>query len=286
MEGYRIMELPVAKNRPAYTKAMNLLQAELQTETEEGQQLATDQLEKFQSKLDAIAAKYQNDEELGSIRYKLYELQALLHYFRHNDQIALEFINTAISVRGASYPKAERLIGRLNQIKSPERLTKAERRKKLIGVEGWLAWFIVGLMITTIITIFNFFNDGFLSNSDVNTINQYQSGLGDSVQLLANFENIALVIYVALLVVSIVSVLRHRRISKTIVIITLLFGTLYSIADYTMGSSLFSAPDLAQYVQPALEKAAGDAGRGTIAAIVWIPYFLISKRVRATLTKK
>lgn len=281
------MELPVVKTKTQYTKYVNILQAELQTATEEnGETLLPAQIERLQTKLDALAAKYQDDEELGASRYKLYELQALIYYFQHNDEAALTFIQYAVTVMGESYPKAERLIEKLSQ--QPEQkpdLTKAEKRKKLIGVEGWLAWFVVGLIVTTLLTVFRFFSDGFLSNSDIGTFNTYQAGLGDSFQQITAFENVAIIVYVTLLIISIVFILRHRKVGKKLVIIMLLFGAVYGIIDYATASSLFDSSNLTQYVQPELNRYAGDISRSIAAALVWIPYFLVSRRVKATLTK-
>jgi hypothetical protein len=281
------MELPVVKTKTQYTKYVNILQAELQTATEENSEtLLPAQIERLQTRLDALAAKYQDDEELGASRYKLYELQALLYYFQHNDEAALTFIQYAVTAKGESYPKAERLIEKLGQ--QPERvveLTKAEKRKKLIGIEGWLAWFVVGLIITALVTTYRFFADGFLSSSDIDTYNQYQAGLGDTFQQLTAAENLAIIVYIVLVIISIIFIFRRRKAAKILVIVTLAFGALYGTVDYALGAAFFESANLTQYVQSALDKTAADVGRSVIGAFIWIPYFLVSKRVKATLTK-
>lgn len=66
-----------------------------------------------QKKLDSLAEKYQYNEQLGTARYKLYELQALLYYYQDKDDDALAFIQQAIETKGASYSRAERLLEQL-----------------------------------------------------------------------------------------------------------------------------------------------------------------------------
>lgn len=68
-----------------------------------------DLLDDVQKKLDLLAEKYQHNKRIGSAVYKLYDLQAFIHYFNGNDTDALDFINQAIDTRGNSYNRAERL---------------------------------------------------------------------------------------------------------------------------------------------------------------------------------
>lgn len=287
------MELPHTKQRQKYIESIKALEDEIKriTNVDNVYDLA---LHSVQEQLDAMAQKYQNDEMIGSARYKLYELQAFIYYFEHRDDEALDFINQAIEMKGGIYPKAEKLIDNIlsTPVEGPPKeidesnMTKAEKRKNLIGAEGWLALFVVGLFLSTALTAYNFFYGGVgASSSDVQSLNDYQSGLGDSWQVLMAFENIGLLIYIGLLIASIVLILQRKKIAKPVIITALIYSVLYNSLDYAAASSLFGSTDLIKYMQSDLSKSAGYIARGILAAIIWIPYFLVSKRVKATLTK-
>lgn len=164
--------------------------------------------------------------------------------------------------------------------------TKQKQSNNLVGVNGWLAWYVVGLFIGTGITIFNLFDGGInMSSSDIYDLNQYQFGLGDAFNKLTALENIALVVFIALLVSAIVLIIRRKKLAKTIAIAGLIFGTVYTTVDYITAYYLFESANLTQYVQSELNGSAGYIIRNLAVACVWVPYFLTSKRVKATLTK-
>lgn len=288
------MELPHSSLRNKYIEAIKALEEKLKAATSTDS-ISNEGLLEIQKQLDVLANKYQDDEKIGPARYKLYELQAFIYYFENKDDEALDFIGHAIKLRGTSYAKAERLKqsllsnananAKVHSVNSGE-IAKGKKQKQLVGVEGWLAIFVVGLILSTASTIFNFFNGGVsLATSDVQALNDYQVGLGDSAQILATIESMGLLIFIALLITSVVLLLRRKKIAKHIVIATLIYGILYNSVDYAMASSLFSSTDLAEYIQPELDTIAGYIGRGIMGAVVWIPYFLVSKRAKATLTR-
>lgn len=140
------MQLPHSQARQKYIEQIKVVEANLKDATSGEKDKAL--LAQVQKRLDSLAEKYQFSEEIGTARYKLYELQALIHYFNGHDDDALDFINQAIDTRGETYAKAEKIKQRLSlgdsyvtKTSNPDKMTKEQRRKQKIGLEGWLAFF-------------------------------------------------------------------------------------------------------------------------------------------------
>lgn len=162
-----------------------------------------------------------------------------------------------------------------------------QKRNKLIGLEGWLALFIVGQILALLLTVFRFFADGFLSSSDIAILNEHQSGLGDTLQSLTAFESVAIFVYVGLIITTLVLLFNKRKIAKPFAIATLLFAAVYGLIDYLVASSVFASSGLSGNVeiQAMMSKYGSDVGRSIVGAFIWVPYFIVSKRVKATLTR-
>lgn len=167
-------------------------------------------------------------------------------------------------------------------------MTKTKESTKLTGLGGWLSFFIVGLFIGLGNTIYNLFAGGLsMTSEDISSLNEYSAGLGDTIQSLSTFENIALFGMIGLFVATLVLLFRKSKHAKKLAIITLVYSAVYSVVDYSIASSVFQSSGLDQIeeVQVETKNALSLAARNVIAAALWVPFFLKSERVKQTLVK-
>lgn len=280
------MQLPHSETRESYIQHIKVIEANLKDATSGETDRAL--LAQVQKRLDALADKYQYSEEIGTARYKLYELQALVHYFDGDDDAALDFINQAIETRGDSYARAEKLKAQLlakahaPKVTDPSKMTKQARRKNLIGLEGWLAFFIVGLGIAILYNVIQLFT----YPSAFSELEAARSQAPDVVAAMTPilwFEVLQFAALAGVAIWLIVLLAQHKKLAKHIAVAYMVGAIVFGIIDYAWASSVFSTYNLD--VGSEMSKQGGAIGRAIILSCAWIPYFFVSKRVKKTLTK-
>lgn len=283
------MQLPQSKARQTYIEQVKVIEANLKDATSDEANKSL--LSQVQKRLDSLAEKYQFSEEIGTARYKLYELQALVHYFNGHDDDALDFINQAIETRGETYAKAEKLKKQLSlgdhylsKTANPDKMTKQQRRDNKIGLEGWLALFVVGVGIGIVLGVINLLGYGSTFN-DLSTASNEAAAYVSAITPALWFEILTNIISIGLALWLIVLLAKHRRLAKKAAIVYLVSSAVFLAIDYAWASSVFDSFNVTQYVEADLRKASSDTGRAIIAAFIWVPYFLVSKRVKRTLVK-
>jgi transglutaminase-like enzyme len=283
------MQLPHSEIRQKYIDQVKIVETNLKEAT--SGEIDKQLLVMVQKRLDTLADKYQNNEGIGRARYKLYELQALIHYFNEHDDDALDFINQAIETRGEVYPKAEKLKKRLSlgdsylsKTVNPDKMTKVQRRSQKIGLEGWLAFFIVGVGLGILLGIINLLGYGSVFN-DLASVQSATPGYVAAMTPVLWFEILTNLLSIGIAIWLLILLAKHRKIAKRVAIIYLILNAVLLVIDYAWAASVFDTYNVTQYVQTEMSKTSRDVARGVGAAFIWIPYFLISKRVKRTLTK-
>lgn len=275
------MKLPHSKIIATYTEEITAVEADLKQATSgEGDNSLLPQVQK---QLDALAEKYQYKDEIGTARYKLYELQALAHYFTGNDELALDFINHAIETRGENYPRAQKLKTQLMERASLPAGTTDKKKKSLAGLEGWLALFVVAVGIGILTNIVNL--AGYPSAfNDVTAVSAETIAYAQALTPLLWYEVFMNIALIGTAVWLLVLLAQHKKSAKTVAISFLAATVLLGIFDYVWATAVFETYEVTQYVVAEMNSAAGDILRAIFVAAVWTPYFLVSKRVKATLT--
>lgn len=272
------MQLPHSKARQDYIDQVKIIEANLKEATSGKKDEAL--LSMVQKRLDSLAEKYQYSEEIDTAKYKLYELQALVHYFNGHDDDALDFITQAIETRGETYAKAEKLKKRLSlgdsylsETTDPDKMTKEQLRSQKIGLEGWLALFTVGVILSVILCLIAAGLWLYSLTNLSNTADDFAAGLLGSYYSFSMVMSLAMAFLAAWLLFLL---FKRKRLARWVGISLLSLSILSSFIDYTWYA------DLTVQVS-GLGPQRGDAS--VIWAIIWIIYLCVSKRVKRTLTK-
>jgi hypothetical protein len=119
--------------------------------------------------------------------------------------------------------------------------------------------------------------------NDISTFEATNAALYNDFQQILWFEVIQFGLAIIAVITLIVLIFQQKRIARTVAIGLMVGIIILGAIDYFWASAIFAQHDLD--VQSELVTAAGSVGRSIVTAAIWIPYFFVSKRVKATLTK-
>jgi hypothetical protein len=229
----------------------------------------------LQVQLDKLAARYEKDNELGDLRYKLYEAQALLYYHQQMDSEALAFIEEAVRVRGQDYDLASQMRKKLGQ--STQQITQEKfSAPKHVGIGGWLAVLMGGLILSILVNAF-FISDSLNLYDDVAILFDRFMGL----RVLVVGMMVEAGVLVALALTAVVFIFQRRQAGRGMVISVLITAVIFAIINAGAANWIFREhPNLRQLVSDPTQLFGS-----VVLAGVWIPYLWTSQRVRRTLTE-
>ncbi len=151
-----------------------------------------------------------------------------------------------------------------------------KRKPKLVGVEGWLTFFLFGLIVSVGYNIYGFISG--ISDTSYNTPEVI--AMYPSLPTVINFENMAQLCFAVGGVYLFIKIAKRQKAAKKIALFYLSFVLIYTLVDLSIAYSMFSDNPAAL---EAISKS-GDQARNILHALIWIPYFLVSRRVKLTLT--
>lgn len=146
---------------------------------------------------------------------------------------------------------------------------KAKIAKKYVGLDGWLAWFMLGLVVSFFYSIVNTY-----SYKQLLTTDGLQNYKGSISFIVGSF-----VVLAFMQLVSFVLILKKKKLGRWLIIATLVLLIINYAVIATMLNGIYShaGKSVPQDTTDGLD-------RDVFLAIVWAFYFVFSRRVRRTLT--
>lgn len=145
--------------------------------------------------------------------------------------------------------------------------------EKLTGINGWLAFFSLGQLLTVFILGYGIYE----------LLSLYGSVVGTEYSSIINFEILANCIYLGLVLWTLSLIYKRKQLAIKVVTLLLSFAVFITFVDGVWAGNI--QPEQTAGTEQAKETtSSNDAGRSLWAALIWIPYMHKSRRVKLTLT--
>ena len=182
--------------------------------------------------------------------------------------LASFFVTLLYSIYNRS--KLKKGLATLGASKRQSKLTD-DKKAKLTGLDGWLTWFMLGLVISCGYSIYNVFSYRQLLSAQ---------GLG-SYKGTITFIVIGFVVLAIMQALSFYLILKKRTVGRLLVILTLVLGIIIYGTISALLSSVYSKINKSVPMD-----VTNDISRDITFSVIWILYFFFSRRVKLTLTEK
>ena len=157
-----------------------------------------------------------------------------------------------------------------------------EGKKSYEGIRGWLILPLIGLFITPVRISISILKDfiPIFTDGRWNVLTTPGSGAYNPLWVaLIIFECVGNAVFVIFSIVLLVFFFRKSRLLPKLIISYIILNVLFVAGDFSLANLI---PAVAEQSDP---QDAKELARAIIGAIVWIPYFLVSKRVEQTFVR-
>jgi hypothetical protein len=223
--------------------------------------------------------KNMTDEEL---------LEVYKNQYNYTDEV-IDFIRNELLTRGVDLSGAEEF-HRQQAIQREEEDAKRQKREEFMaeemksyeGIRGWLILPLIGLFIAPIrisLTIFKdlvpVFTEGYWNVITTPGSNTYHPLWAP----LIIFECVGNIVFIIFSIVLLIFFFRKSRLLPKLMISYLILSLLFVVSDFFLADLIPAVADQRNYQDTK------EIARAVIGTIVWVPYFLVSKRVKQTFVR-
>ncbi|MDZ7744809.1 MAG: DUF2569 family protein [Candidatus Saccharibacteria bacterium] len=251
--------------------------------------LSKTEILKMQSRLDQLADKYQENNEIGSDRYLLYQLQAMIFLAKEKFEDARGFLRDAESLKGDDDFDSEMISAYQNGViglddneildaylgrETTKETSKSNNHKKINNtktISGWLALF--GLMV-----IVSPFINAYYSITNMGLVLDSNTDVLPSIAVYVAMVSLGGIIIAQLFFVYWFWFFRKKKSARAFGIFIVSFLVLLLLFEIVAGIIVFSRLGMLSDFTPGI----AESIPGLAVSVAWLFYLIKSQRVKQT----